>query len=112
MPTIRARTTMTASGQAFPLQGDQYEYLPFDALVQFAIKGDTGAVVRATVYSGSDLLMAQALIDIKAVATAIVYPDDVDVQDGAAAGERISVALLEGAAATPIVRTVAWISPA
>jgi len=102
---------MAANGIAFPLQGNQYEYLPFDAQVEFAIKGDTGANVVATVYSGSDLLMQQAQIDDIAVATAIQYPWDVDVKDVAAQGERLNAELREAAGATPVVRTVVWITP-
>ena len=37
MPTIRVRTVgQTADFVAFPLQGSQYEYLPFNARVEFA----------------------------------------------------------------------------
>lgn len=112
MPTIKKRTTMTASGEAFPLQGDQFEILPYDAFVEFAILADTGATVRVTVYSGSDLLQQQALADILAVASPILYPDHYNLNDIAAAGERLSVALLEGAAGTPIVRTQVRVTPA
>jgi hypothetical protein len=112
MPLLKKRTTMTANGLAYPLQGDQYEYLPFDALVEFAIVGDTGASVRGTVYSGSDLLMASSLIDILAVASPIVYPDHYALNDVAAAGERLGVELQETAAGTPIVRTNVRVTPA
>lgn len=96
---------MAASGQAFPLQGDQFEILPWDALCEFAILADTGATVRATVYSGSDLLQQSSLVDILAVASPILYPDHYNLNDIAGRGERLSVELLEGAAGTPIVRT-------
>ena len=105
MPNIKKRTTMTASGEAFPLQGDQFEILPFDALCEFAVLGDAGASVRGTVYSGSDLLQSSSLIDLLAVASPIVYPDHYTLNDVAAQGERLSVQLLETASETPIVRT-------
>lgn len=111
MPTIRKRTTMAASGESFPLQGDQYEILPYDALCEFAIVADTGASVRNTVYSGSDLLQQSALTDILAVASPILYPDHYNLNDIAAKSERLSVALLEVAAGTPIVRTSVRITP-
>ena len=109
---IRARTTMTANGTATPLQGDQYEYLPFDALVEFAILADTGATVLSTVYSGSDLLQSQSQADILAVASPIIWPDHYTLNDVAARGERLGVQLREGAAGTPIVRTQVRITPA
>jgi hypothetical protein len=111
MPTIKKRTTMTASGQAFPLQGDQYEILPYDALCEFAVLVDTGGAVRVTVYSGSDLLQQSAVGDILAVASPILYPDHYNLNDVAARGERLSVELLETAAGTPIVRTQVRITP-
>lgn len=112
MPLLKKRTTMTANGLAYPLQGDQFEYLPFNALVEFAILGDTGASVRGTAYSGSDLLMQSSLVDILAVASPILYPDHYSLNDVAGRGERISVELLETAAGTPIVRTQVKVTPA
>lgn len=105
MPLLKKRTTMTANGSANPLVGDQYEYLPFNALVEFAVLADTGATVRATVYSGSDVLMQASQTDILAVASPIVYPDHYALNDIAGRGERLNVELQEAAAGTPIVRT-------
>lgn len=111
MPLIKVTTTMAANGQAFPLQGSQYEYLPFDAAVLFAILADTGAVVTASVFSGSDVLQQASPVDILAVANPIIYPDHYSLQDYAARGERLSVQLQETAGATPIVRTAVMIQP-
>lgn len=111
MPLIKVRTTMAANGTAFPLQGNQYEFLPFDALVEFAILGDAAAVVNASVFSGSDVLQQESQIDDLAVANPIIYPDHYNLQDVAAAGERLGVSLTEAAGATPIVRTNVRITP-
>lgn len=111
MPLIKNTTTMVANAQAFPLAGSQYEILPFNAAVLFAILGDTGAVVTASVYSGSDVLMQASAIDILAVANPIIYPDHYSLQDYAARNERLSVQLQETAAATPVVRTNVMIQP-
>lgn len=111
MPIIKTSTTMTANGLAYPLQGNQYEFLPFDAMVDFAILGDAAAVVNASVFSGSDVLMQNALIDDLAVANPIIYPDHYNLSDVAAAGERLGVTLQEMAAATPVVRTAVRITP-
>lgn len=112
MPLMKKRTTMTANGTALPLVGDQYEYLPFNALVEFAVLADTGATVNATIYSGSDVLMQQSQTDILAVASPIIWPDHYSLNDVAARGERISVQLQEAAAGTPIVRTNVRVTPA
>lgn len=112
MPTIVGRNTLAANGQAFPLQGNQFEILPYDAYVEFAILADTGASVRHTVYSGSDLLLQSALVQILAVASPILYPDHYNLNDVAARGERLSIELLETAAGTPIVRSMVKITPA
>lgn len=105
MPMIKQRTVMTANGTAFPLAGSQFEYLPFPAIVEFAILGDTGSNVRATAFSGSDLLMQSSQIDILAVASPIIYPDHYALNDTAGRGERVGVELMEMAAGVPIVRT-------
>jgi len=109
MPTIRRRTTVAAGDgpqTVFPLQGNQYEYLPFNARVEFAIVGHAGGAalvpadidrVTATVFSGSDILQQQSGITNKSATTAqsqdAVYPDDFLLDDVAAAGERLSVQL-------------------
>lgn len=111
MPLIKVRTTMAANGTAFPLQGNQYEFLPFDALVEFAILGDAAAAVNASVFSGSDVLQQESLIDDLAVANPILYPDHYSLQDVAGAGERLGVSLTEVGGATPIVRTNVRITP-
>ena len=99
MPMIRKKTDTTDGGTFFPLQGSQYEYLPFNALLEFAIISNTEANTAgadATVYSGSDVLMEKSGVDSKTVLNAI-YPDDFTLQDVAAAGERIGVQLDVGA---------------
>jgi len=104
MPTIRVRNIAAAGATTvFPLQGNQYEYLPFNARVEFALVGAdgvTGGVVNqatATVYSGSDVLQQRGPITDKSAVTAqsknAVYPDDFLLDDVAAAGERLSVEL-------------------
>lgn len=113
MPTIKNKHAFTAVGQTFnPLVGSQYEYLPFNALVEFAILGDaanTGEIM-ASVFSGSDVLLQNSEIDTKAVAEPIQYPWDYDIQDVAAAGERLGVTLTNTVDAD-IVRTVVRITP-
>lgn len=110
MPTIRTTTTnLAANATAFPLQGNQYEYLPFNALVEFAVVANAAGIL-ATVYSGSDVLQQAGAATVKA--TSPLYPDDFLLSDVAAAGERISVELRETAGvATTDIETVVRITP-
>lgn len=129
MPTIRSKTTVEVGEgptTVFPLQGNQYEYLPFNARVEFAIVGHSGLVpvagdidaVNATVFSGSDILQQQSGITNKTATTAqsqdAVYPDDFLLDDVAAAGERLSVQLDipdPSVGANTIIDTVVKITP-
>jgi len=111
MPLIKVQADVAANGTAFPLQGNQYEFLPFDAYLEFALLADAGDSIRATVHSGSDLLLQSALMDTLAVATPIVYPDNYNLTDVAAAGERIGVELTETAGAASTYRVAVRITP-
>jgi len=112
MPTIRTVTTLDAGVPVFPLQGNQYEYIPFNARIEFAVLEITAALVgdvEATVFSGTDILQQQSLISGEAGGRA-KYPDDFLLDDVAAAGERLSVEL-RSAAGNAVVETVVKITP-
>jgi len=113
MPTIRSVDVIQAGVPTFPLQGNQYEYLPFNARVEFAITEITPVAligdVEATVFSGTDILQQQALISGD-IAGKVTYPDDFLLDDVAAAGERLSVEL-RSAAGSATVETVVKITP-
>jgi len=114
VPTIKVVTPLDNVGTFFPLQGSQYEYLPFDARVEFAIVSNGPSIVSsptATVYSGTDVLQQRAPID-KEADKAIKYPDDFLLDDVAAAGERLSVEIEEvTGTALEQVTTVVKITP-
>ena len=95
----------------FPWQGNQYEILPFDALVEVALVADTGDTFVASVYSGSDVLMQAAVIPILATATPITYPDYFTLSDVAAARERIGCSLTNTTGGVADARTMAKITP-
>lgn len=111
MPTIRVTTTnLAANATATPLSGNQYEFLPFPALCEFAVVANA-ATVACTIYSGSDVLQQDGPITLKTTITT-VYPDDFLVQDVAAAGERLNVILREtGGVATTDIETTVRITP-
>lgn len=116
MPTIRKSVAVAFGGvPVYPLQGDQYEYLPFPARVQFGIVGlnTAGIATTATVYSGSDVLQQNAPITKRAAgATAPIYPDDFLLDDAAEAGERLNVVLANSGTVNDTVEVVCIITPA
>lgn len=112
MPIIQKRGTDVADGATvYPLQGSQYEYLPFNAMVEFAILADAGDTFLASVFSGSDVLMQNSQVDNLATATPIVYPDNFTLSDVAMAGERLGVELTNNTGAVADYRIVVRITP-
>lgn len=112
MPSILVQTTAAAAGSTVsPLQGSVYEYLPFDALIEFAIYSDVGDTWTLTVFSGSDVLMQSSAMPVLATATPMLYPDHYYLQDVAGAGERLSVQGVNGSAGAADFRTLVRITP-
>lgn len=111
-PSILVQTTDAADGSTTnPLQGSQYEYLPFDAFVEFAVYADTGDTFTLSVFSGSDVLMQNATMPILATATPIIYPDHFFLNDVAGAGERLGVQAVNGTGVVASFRTLVRITP-
>lgn len=110
MPVIAKTTTVAANSSATPLVGDQYEFLSFNALCEFAIVADATGIV-ATVYSGSDLLQQEAPVIIRAAGAFPVADQDFYLTDVAAAGERLSVQLRNTTGAPIATRTVVRLTP-
>jgi hypothetical protein len=108
MPTIIKKNAMATGTNLNPLQGSQYEFLPFNAQLEFAIISDVASVV-ASVYSGTDVLVENGDVPIKA--TPPVYPDDFFLSDVAMQGERINVALRNNNAGTANVTVYCRIYP-
>jgi hypothetical protein len=107
MPTIRKRNILAAGEIVNVLSGDQYEFLPFNALVEFAIISNLGDDL-ATVYSGSDVLQQQGPISEQL--TPPRYPDDFLLSDVAAAGERLN-AQVQCVTGPSTIDTVVKITP-
>jgi len=112
MPSILVATVDAADGgTTFPLQGNQYEYLPWDAFVEFAVYADTGDTFTLSVFSGSDLLMQNSTMPILATAAPIIYPDHFFLEDSALGGERLGVNAVNGTGAVASFRTLVRITP-
>jgi len=112
MPLIKTLDqAIAAAATIFPWQGNQYEFLPFDAEIEVALLADTGDSWDASVFSGSDVLLQASRIDALALATPITYPDDYSLDDAALAGERLGCALTNATGAVADVRTAVRITP-
>lgn len=107
MPVIQGITSVAASSvNDNILSGSQFEYLPYNAFVEFGLNGDAnGADLAVDVYSGQDILMENAPMNVKAAIP--VYPDDFTLNDVAAAGERLKVRVRNTSAAA--ARSLYWV---
>lgn len=114
MPLIRTQTSVAANGTAYPLQGSQFEYLPYNARVSFAIVGPdtTPGAITATIYSGSDIVQQDGPITEKPTTDQkISLQDDFLITDVAGGGERLSVVLKNSSAGAITVLVAVQIYP-
>lgn len=91
MPVIQSSVSIAASSvNDNVLTGSQFEFLPYDAYVEFGLVGDAnGSDLRLDVYSGQDTLAEN--MTPSSQNRIPVYPDDFSLTDAAAAGERLKV---------------------
>ncbi len=89
MPVIQNSVSIAANAiNDNVIQGSQFEFLPYDALLEFGLNASATGLV-ADVYSGAD-----TVAESFALSTANrfpVYPDDYPLNDVAAGGERVKV---------------------
>jgi len=102
MPFIAKRIVLAASGSSSALTDDQFEYLPYNSLVEFGLLTDATGVL-ATVFSGSDLLQDEGPVAIGTINVFPKFPDDYHLTDIAAGGERLKIRLRDTSAAQRIV---------
>lgn len=102
MPVIQNTITIAANSVVDNvLAGSQFEFLPYDASLEFGLVGDaTAADLRLDVYSGQDTLAEN--MQPSAANRVPLYPDDFALTDVAAAGERIKVRVRNTAAAARV----------
>ena len=69
MPSIIKKETFNSDETYYPLQGSQYEYLPWDARLEFAITAQQGSNAKGTavmnIFSGSDILVQNGDVPMK-----------------------------------------------
>jgi len=99
MPLIQGSTSIAASAvNDNVLTGSQFEFAPYNALVEFGLAGDANAAdLRVDVFSGQDVI-AEAL-QPNAQNRIPTYPDDFVLQDVVRAGERIKIRVRNTSAA-------------
>ena len=102
MPFIGKRIVLALNSTASALADDQFEYLPYNALVQFALSADATGVLM-TIFSGGDLLMDEGPVPIGTINVFPKYPDDYHLEDVAAGGERLKIRLRDTSGAQRIV---------
>lgn len=99
MPLIQSSVSVALSAvNDNVLSGSQWEYLPYNAALEFGLCGDAnGGDLRVDVFSGQDVLLENAPMNVQARIP--VYPDDYNLNDVAAAGERIKIRVRNTSAA-------------
>lgn len=111
MPLISLVTTvLTLVTVENLLTGSQFEFLPYDAFLEFGLT--TSGIVGdwiVDVYSGQDVLLESGNVSI--LNRAPVYPDDFSLNDAAAGGERIKIRARNSSAGTLVFHTALKITP-
>lgn len=99
MPIIQGRTSVNLSSvNDNVLAGSQFEFAPYNALIEFGLCGDANASdLRVDVYSGQDVITEQ--LEPNAQNRIPLYPDDFILQDVVRAGERIKIRVRNTSAA-------------
>lgn len=113
MPSFTFTSAMTANGTLRPLDGWQYEYLPWPAEVQ-VMANTTGAAgtVQATYTSGSETIVEESPVQVGGTAGVIPSSLNTPIQGWiGAAGDRLKLNYRETAGATPTVNGIIEVQP-
>ena len=90
MPTVQGSTSTAAGATTLNvLAGSIYEYLPYNAQLEFGLVAEAAGESRVTVNSGSDTILEES--PVSRANRVPIYPDDYPLIDVALAGERIVV---------------------
>lgn len=111
MPSVSSlNTVLTLVTVDNVLTGSQFEFLPYDAFLEFGLtsSGVVGDWI-VDVFSGQDILLEQGSVSI--LDRQPVYPDDFVLTDVAAGGERIKIRIRNSSAGTLNFFTTLRITP-
>lgn len=95
-----------------PLDGWQFEYLPWPAVVKLLVRATTTGV-RMTIYTGSQTIQERS--PVQGGGTIGVTPSDLNTAAHtwvASAGDRLKLVIDEVAAGTPTVDGIIYVEPA
>lgn len=111
MPSFMFSTLLAANGVARPLDGWQYEYLPYPAAIKITMRSTT-AGARASLFTGSETIQEES--PVQAGGTIGVTPSDFttpSVEFIGGQGDRLKVLLREVAGGTPTVDGIIHLEP-
>jgi len=110
MPVIKKQVSVAANDtEDNILEKSIYEFLPWNASINLGITGDaTGLLASFT--SGSDVIIEESPVDILADLFPVI-PDNMGIQDVAAASERLVLKVRNTTGAAIIVRCLVQIQP-
>lgn len=110
MPSILLQPSIGAGLAVNILAGTQYEFAPFHAHVEFGLcTALTGLL--ATIYAGTDLLLQEGPVDLKALNQMPIYPDNFHVNDDVAFNDRLNVTVRNTTGSAAIVMAVIRLNP-
>jgi hypothetical protein len=110
MPSVKNTFTLANAGDRVNvMQGSQYEFLNFPALVEIALLAAAGDAPTAIITTGSDALLVNGVLDEKAV-TLPITREDIQFTDTVLPGERIVIEVTATAAAD-VFRALVNITP-
>lgn len=111
MPSFIFSAALTANGTARPLDGWQYEYLPYPAEVQVLSRATTAAVVQVYT-SGSETIVEESPVQAGGTAGVTPAPLNTPVQGWiGAAGDRLKLNFRETAGVVAVVDGIIEIQP-
>ncbi len=111
MPSFIFSELMVADSVITPLNGWQYEYLPWPAVVSVLVRSTLANVVQ-TYTSGSETIVEES--PVQAGGTIGVTPSPLNTPEinwHGAAGDRLKLSIRETAGATPTIDGIIEVTP-
>jgi len=109
VPTIIVAPSIAAGAAVNVIAGQQYEFIPAHSHVEIAaVTPLTGCLM--TVYAGTDLLLQESPVDIKAASLLPVFPDNFHVNEDVLKTDRLNVTIRNTTGAPAVVTVVARIN--